>query len=567
MEWRPFVQQVARQQLEAQFHLSNPFKLADAYSWQYTLTDVSAVNIRALVTHGAVADTHHIDRDLYTLEPTAPQSARRPRFGSAGDAVVTAADGTAMLLLALATLAATMRASPLHVLQRGIPEVDAATAGLFRVVFGGAVLAFFATHPVDASRLAATFDTAVLGTWHAALLEWLRAHPALVDLLTPWLLVTGAAFTAGLFTRLTYALFVAGALIWAYVAVSLSGTHPYSPLVLALVALLPSRWGDAWSIDNWRRSRRQNASTTEPMPSAAPSRTYGYTVWVPGLIVGLAFAAAAWAKLTVPPHWTDWVANGTVKYHFVSDSVNAPVDWGVRLAGAPRAAVVASLAAVVMEALVITAFFVRSDWYRLAMGAGALALLAGFWIFMGVFWPAWWILLLGFLPWRRLAAAHARQVHMLGAPERVRTLAGAQLAAIALLLAHQFVVSALAVERAPMFSWYPMYSGTYVNAAEWNAKRPPRPRVVLSTDRSIVDVPLCGRPEEFVADFRAALDGAAEAQHRVWRTLRGCGANLAGARSAMLQVDLQTFDWERLEYRRMPSERLGPLTVGQNAHP
>jgi hypothetical protein len=242
-EWRPFVSDAVRQQLEAQFRLEHPVKLADTYSWRYTLTDPSVANIQALVTHPAVADTHHIDRSRYTLEPTAPRMSHT---------VVGAADSLAALLLALAVVGAVTRTSPLLALQRGIPPVDAATAGVFRIVFGVAVLAFFATH----ARPTAVCRPIALGVLHGAVLDWLGGHPAFVELLTPWLLTTGVAFTVGMFTRLTYALFVAGVLLWAYVAAAASGTHPYSPLVIALVAMLPSRWGDACSVDSWLRRRR-----------------------------------------------------------------------------------------------------------------------------------------------------------------------------------------------------------------------------------------------------------------------------------------------------------------------
>ena len=135
---------------------------------------------------------------------------------------------------------------------------------------------------------------------------------------------------------------------------------------------------------------------------AACGLRYGYSVWVPGLVVGVAYAAAAWAKLNVPPGWTDWVLNGTVEYHFIGDSVNAPVDWGLQFARFPFAAILASFGVVAIEAGLVTAAFVRNEWYRLTLGVAALLLFSGFYLFMGVFWPAWWILLLSFLPWRRL---------------------------------------------------------------------------------------------------------------------------------------------------------------------
>ena len=142
--------------------------------------------------------------------------------------------------------------------------------------------------------LAATFDLEIEGALHAAVIEWLRGHPLVVDLVTPWLLITGAAFTIGLFTRIAYACFVAGVLVWAYVAVSLDSTHPHSTLVLALVALLSSKWGDAWSVDNWRRG------AAAPL---AAGRQYGYSVWVPGLVFGVGYG---WNRPEVEAHGVAW---------------------------------------------------------------------------------------------------------------------------------------------------------------------------------------------------------------------------------------------------------------------
>ena len=59
----------------------------------------------------------------------------------------------------------------------------------------------------------------------------------------------------------------------------------------------------------------------------ATPKEYGYTVWVPGLVLGVVFAAAAVAKLR--DAGVAWILNGTVKYHFLSDSVQAMVDWGL----------------------------------------------------------------------------------------------------------------------------------------------------------------------------------------------------------------------------------------------
>lgn len=567
VEWQPFVDQVARQQLEVRFGLTNPRKLEERYSWRYTLTDASSGNIRALVTDSGVEDTHHIDRSRYTLEATAPLTERRQRLPSAGGTMVGVADGIGAFFVLLAALALATRTTPLQALQRGIPELDAATTGLFRIGFGSALLAFFAANRMDSSRLFASTDPAVLGGLHAAVFDWLRGHPLVADLLTPWLLATAAAFTVGIFTRLTYALFVAGVFVWAYVAVAGVGTHPHSPLVLALVALLPSRWGDAWSVDSWLRRGTDGVRSVR----ASTGRAYGYSVWIPGLILGLAFAAAAWAKLAVPAGWTDWIANGTVKYHFVGDSVNAPVEWGVQLAAFPRLAILASFAAVATEALVISASFIRNDWYRLTIGGGALALLSGFGLFMGVFWSGWWILLMGFLPWRRIAGQRQgvplpRSAAISG-PGHLRPGTRAQPAMITAVVAQQFVVSSLTLERAPMFSWYPMYSGTYSSAEEWNSKRPPVHQIVLSTVAGGMQLAQCSTAEPFVRDFETATQGVPEAATRVRHHLLTCGTDLAQVRSVILEVYALSFDWDRLAFRTSHVRTLGPLALDEEPLP
>ncbi len=560
VEWQPSVDEATRQQLAARYRLDKPRKLEDTYTWRYDLTDPSRDNIRALVSDPAVNDTHEIDRNEYTLAPTAPRTARRQRFAEGGDTLVGIADALAIVLLAFTALTYATRTTPGRLLQRGIPEVDARTAGLFRIVFGAAVLAFFASHRVDASWVNATFDLEIEGRLHAAVIEWLRGHPAVVDLLTPWLLTMGVAFTAGLFTRFTYALFVAGALIWAYVAVSLDSTHPHGTLILALVALLPSRWGDALSVDSWLRRTRGQAHA-----ALQAGRRYGYTVWVPGLAFGVGYAAASWAKLTDPPGWTDWILNGTVKYHFITDSAIAPVDWGLQLAHYPRLAIVASLFAVAAEALVVTAAFARSEIYRLALGLTGVGLIGGFWVFMGHFWAGWWILLLGFLPWQHLSGllpAAMPAMTTADAMARPFRLSTWQFGMIAGVIIQQVVFSNLQIERAPMFSHYPMYATTYSSPAAYEASKSPRYRIVASTDRGNTTL-RCPPHDEFVREFEAALDGSSEARSSVWRALRGCGEDLSSVRYVTLEGDVRAFDWDRLEFTTRAAAVLGPLPADE----
>ena len=594
VRWQASVDTATRQRLEAQYRLADAEQLDDR-TWRYDLIDPRTDTIRAIVNDPAVADTHDINRDGYALDAAAVRTSRRQRF-AAGNAMVAAADALSVLAAVLAVLlvgiglaghgqtaastsgfvvsrarslqhsAAGLAAPLARWLQRGIPDVDANTAGIFRVLFGLAVLMFFQAYPVDSTRLAPSFDSQIEGPLHAAVIEWLRARPALVDRVGPWLLATGIAFTAGVLTRVSYALFVAGAIVWAFVAVSFDSTHPHSTLILTLVALLPSRWGDGFSIDRWMKRS----------PGGAASRQYGYSVWAPGLIVGIAFAAAAWSKLTQPDGWTTWILNGTVKYHFITDSVNAPVDWGLQLAAHPNLAILASFGAVAIEALAITAAFTRSEPYRLGIGLASLSLVAGFRIFMGVLWLGWWIPLLGFLPWQRIweLSRHARRADAArtlpgsrGEPDKARPtgfplITAAQVAMIVFLLAQQVVVSALGIERAPMFTHYPMYSYTFNSPEEFNAWLPPVYRIVVTTDHGMVEL-RCRANENLVEALQSALKGSTEAATAVWSAVRACrGEDLSGARALVFEEDKPVFDWQRLKLTVMPAVAvIGPLSA------
>ena len=567
VRWQPSVDQAARLTLEERFRLADGERL-DATTWRYDLTDARRENIQALVGETMVADTHDLDRSTYSISPDAPRTGRRQRFGDAGPAMVRAADlfaaallvfGFAILALPIVTrsIAPALRNASrttirpiLQFLQRGIPEIDAETAGLFRIIFGVLLLAFFTSRAVNASWLSATFDLEIEGQFHAAVLDWLRAHPAVVNALTPWLLVTGAAFTIGLFTRTTYALFVAGVVVWAFVRISLDSTHPNATFVLAIVALLPSRWGDAYSVDSWRRG---GAAVR------AAGRHYGYSVWVPGLVFGVGYAAAAWAKMA---HGPAWILNGTVKYHFITDSGIAPFTWGLQLASYPRLAIAASLFAVATEALMITAAFVRSERYRGVMGLAGVGLLGGFWVFMGHFWPGWWIQLLGYLPWQHISEVRKASRSPIPDPRSLTTrfATAIQVATIVFVLGQQVLFSTLRIERAPMFSYYPMYSGTYASPAEYAASRPPRYRIVAVTHDGNVELG-CSPHEEFVREFDQAVGGSTMARASVWKALGSCADNLQDVRSVRLEGEVNTFDWDQLRFTSHAAATLGPLTA------
>jgi Dolichyl-phosphate-mannose-protein mannosyltransferase len=71
VRWAPALTDGERNALERRFQLTEG-RFVEGTTWQYVLTDYSSDNIRALVEHPAVEDTHRIDRTRY--QPSGPPS-------------------------------------------------------------------------------------------------------------------------------------------------------------------------------------------------------------------------------------------------------------------------------------------------------------------------------------------------------------------------------------------------------------------------------------------------------------------------------------------------------------
>lgn len=188
-------------------------------------------------------------------------------------------------------------------LERGVPSATPDAAGAFRIVFGAFVLWFL--HANQAQHFVVTGAEASSATGpYGLVVRWLAGHPGSLTVVDVVLWTCGALFLVGFATRLTYALLVAAFLTWVSAFTLRNSIHPISALSVTLVCLLPASWGDGLSVDAWLR-RRQGA------PAPVSGKRYGFAIWVPGFVFGLAFLAAAWAKAGVNG---EWVFNGTVKY-------------------------------------------------------------------------------------------------------------------------------------------------------------------------------------------------------------------------------------------------------------
>ncbi|MBI2188848.1 MAG: hypothetical protein HYU37_17245 [Acidobacteria bacterium] len=490
VRWADGVDAAARQRLEQRYGLADG-ELREGTTWGYALTDRSRTNIRALVEDPAVTDTHQIHRTAFRVG----YFAQRLPYRTSRRWIPVTLEGLSLLALGLGCIAVGLGAlervvpravrGPLAGLRSAfltpvaaasrliepltrwtagrIPSATAEAVAGFRIVFGTALLLYLLKHDVGAADVDPTADALVVG---------LLGHaPWIADWMTTWLIVWSLLFIAGAAARLSFVMLAVGVFTWADLYTIDISHHTVSALMVTLVCLLGSRWGDAWSVDSWRA--RTAGPKGPALRAAGTPQEYGFTVWIPSFVLGVAFAAAAIAKLY--QGGIGWILNGTVKYHFLSDSREALVDWGLRAARHDEVAVLLSFGAIVIEGLVIVGVLARRYTFRLAAGIASMLLLSGFVLFQGVIWPGWWMLLLSFLPWHRVTPAGLPRLDRARGETRPTSPASwprpLYPAIIVLaLMAEQATVSLLRLEVSPMLSAYDMYSTTYASPADFEAK-------------------------------------------------------------------------------------------------
>jgi hypothetical protein len=197
------------------------------------------------------------------------------------------------------------------------------------------------------------------------------------------------------------------------------------------------------------------------------SRMYGLGAWIPILMLGLAYAAAAFAK--IDEIGLRWITGGAVRYVFLVDGHSAPVPWNKYIIRSDALSVLFSALAVGGEAFVILAAIWPTTAIVCAAGAMTLGLQLGFYVLQGVWWSAWWALLPAFLPWEAMASTLGRSRREAVAPEaytrsrRLSLVAGAVLLVAVL---QQPVASLLRVTYGFALSDFPMYSNVYFASRE-----------------------------------------------------------------------------------------------------
>lgn len=483
IRWQDSTDPAIRAALERRFKL-RPAEQVAPNAWRYELTDASRETREALVRDTNVADTHFVDRTTFELWSDAPRGPRRP--GPLGERwprlALALVDRGPILLVLLAGFSALFVARPHTIptrervtrfLTRGIPVLSPREFAVFRFVFGIALLFYVYLHPFPRDVVPRALQRPDVQIGALAPMQWLAAHPAAVRAGQYAAVIAAALFAVGVLPRLLFAVAVAGTVQW-LLALSLQADgHPFGVFLLPLLGLLVVPWHGAPPL--WRIREADGI----------PDRRYGYAPWLLSLVLGIAWAGAAWAKLRDGP---GWVLNGAVRYHFVTDYGNAHVDWGLAIATMPWLAIALSAGAVLIEGLTIAAAFVKPQIIRLAAGLAGMSVLVGFYLFQGLMWPAWWLLLLGFLPWHSGQRAADVPAHSGG-----WSVSRAQIAVIVALLAQQFVLSAAFLEFPPLVSRYDMYSKAHESPEAFDRENPGISRRIVAVDAAgtTVDVTKC----------------------------------------------------------------------------
>ena len=426
----------------------------------------------------------------------------------------------------------------------GVPQISATALGAFRAILGASLFLIVLTHPIQAVPVdAQRVYSPIAGL---ASVRLLAASGTATWTVHGVALAAAAAFAFGLHARASYCALVAALFVRTLFILLQAGAHDWGTPVLSLMALMVVPWGEAPPLAAVVRQWGSGDSKR--------SRVYGFAVWLPGLTMGLAFAAAALEKLR--RSGVEWVTDGAVRYHFVEDAANAPFDLGLWVATQPRLAVALSLFGILVEALFIGVVFVRAWKARAAFGLAAAALLCGFWVFQGIHWWPWLLLLAAFVPWDRTS----QRVPDTGSLGAVHALI------VAMLVSGQIWASYRRVEIEPLFSHYPMYSGSYASPADYEHAHEQLFFRANGTD--ITDRIRAVNGSGVISRALERANVAVDASDEIRQSLTELRKRYAGAYGeAPDTVDAflfkRPFDWEAGHFR---PEVLEPLGTVQLAH-
>src|SRR5688572_23925979 len=169
-----------------------------------------------------------------------------------------------------------------------------------------------------------------------------------------------AMLAIGFLARFALVIATGAILLYVLYVLEASGAHNWGLPFLVLLSLnfVPG-WSHVFSVDEAIRRLRGRSDGT---PRRGPA--YGLGIWLPGAVWGIAFFAAAFAKIRNSGF--DWGFGGAVQYHFVEDGLLAPTNLGLWIASHEWVAILFSTGAIVIEAAFVAHAFFRSSWVRFA---------------------------------------------------------------------------------------------------------------------------------------------------------------------------------------------------------
>jgi hypothetical protein len=214
--------------------------------------------------------------------------------------------------------------------------------------------------------------------------------------------VSTIALLLGVATRATHAVSAVATMAVAALAASGGATwsHADVPPVLASLALLGARSGDALSFDAWWRARRGERSGSGP--------DYQRSVRLVQLAVSAVFVLAAYEKIKAGGWSLAWGLSDNLRHHLLAwyDASGSPrtplADW---LLGAPwRYEFGACLSLFCQLSTVLAVIFVRRPWIRAITGALWCSEAVGLGLVMNLWNLHWLPLGAAFVDWDALVA-------------------------------------------------------------------------------------------------------------------------------------------------------------------
>ena len=231
-----------------------------------------------------------------------------------------------------------------------------------------------------------------------------RPSAAVVTAITWTAWLSTIALLLGVATRATHAASAIATLAIAAYAVSgeVTWSHGDVPPVLASLALLGARSGDALSIDAWWRARAPRGRRTA-------AAGYQHSVRLVQLVVAAVFVLAAYEKLRAGGLWLGWALSDSLRHHLLawydgSGSPRTPVANWLLSGGAWRYELGAFVNLVSQLSAVLAVIFVRRPWIRAIAGALWCSEVTGLGLVMNLWNGHWLPLGAAFIDWDAVAA-------------------------------------------------------------------------------------------------------------------------------------------------------------------